>query len=286
MTSYPPDGHVHTQFSWDAPFGNMERTCARAVELGLPSIAFTEHADFGRTILVDSDPTHLPGWLAAHTDEHGVVTPPDLAVENYLAEVARCRELFPGLRILTGVELSEPHWHARRTADLIDLGGFDRILGSVHNLRHVDDRTQEVREYDSGDAYRVLATETVIRSYLAEVEKLATGSDAFGVLAHIDFPVRYWPSGAAPFDPATFEEEYRVALRALARSGRALEVNTRVPLDPVIVRWWYQEGGETLTFGSDAHRPDDLANGLREAAAMVETIGFRPGAHPYDLWRR
>ncbi|MFI5953596.1 PHP domain-containing protein [Cryptosporangium sp. NPDC051539] len=264
----------------------MERTCARAVELGLPSIAFTEHADFGRTILVSGDREDLPGWLAAHTDEHGVVTPPDLDVEGYLASIARCRDLFPGLRILSGVELSEPHWHSRRTAELIDLGGFDRVLGSVHNLRHVDEQTREEHEYDSGDAYRMLDADTVIRNYLAEVEKLATGSDAFHVLAHIDFPVRYWPAGAAPFDPARFEEEYRVALRALAGSGRALEVNTRVPLEPVIVRWWYEEGGRTLTFGSDAHRPEDLADGLREAAAMVETAGFRPGTHPYDLWRR
>ncbi|HEY6424722.1 MAG TPA: PHP domain-containing protein [Pseudonocardiaceae bacterium] len=42
----PSDGHVHSEWSWDAPGGSMERTRARAVELGLPCIAFTEHADF------------------------------------------------------------------------------------------------------------------------------------------------------------------------------------------------------------------------------------------------
>src|SRR6478672_13755272 len=41
----PSDHHVHTEWSWDAPDGSMERTCLRAVELGLPSVAFTEHAD-------------------------------------------------------------------------------------------------------------------------------------------------------------------------------------------------------------------------------------------------
>jgi histidinol-phosphatase (PHP family) len=43
--SLPVDGHVHTEWSWDAPRGAMERTCARAVELGLPAVAFTEHLD-------------------------------------------------------------------------------------------------------------------------------------------------------------------------------------------------------------------------------------------------
>ena len=35
----PPDNHVHTEWSWDAYAGSMEQSCARALELGLPSIA-------------------------------------------------------------------------------------------------------------------------------------------------------------------------------------------------------------------------------------------------------
>ena len=41
----PADDHVHTEWSWDAVHGSMERSCARAVALGLSSIAFTEHVD-------------------------------------------------------------------------------------------------------------------------------------------------------------------------------------------------------------------------------------------------
>jgi hypothetical protein len=40
----PADGHVHSQWSWDALAGSMEGTCARAAEIGLPALAFTEHA--------------------------------------------------------------------------------------------------------------------------------------------------------------------------------------------------------------------------------------------------
>ena len=42
----PADSHVHSQWSWDALAGSMEGTCRRAVEIGLPAVAFTEHADF------------------------------------------------------------------------------------------------------------------------------------------------------------------------------------------------------------------------------------------------
>ena len=43
----PPDNHVHSQFSWDTGANaSMEQTCRRAVALGLPAVAFTEHVDF------------------------------------------------------------------------------------------------------------------------------------------------------------------------------------------------------------------------------------------------
>jgi histidinol-phosphatase (PHP family) len=87
------------------------------------------------------------------------------------------------------------------------------------------------------------------------------------LLAHIDYPVRYWPAQAGPFDPNAFEEKFRQALRVLTVSGRALEVNTAVPLHAPVVRWWREEGGEAVTFGSDGHDPTLLASGFAEAAA-------------------
>ncbi|GAA4964637.1 hypothetical protein GCM10023334_085180 [Nonomuraea thailandensis] len=63
----------------------------------------------------------------------------------------------------------------------------------------------------------------------------AAVTDVFSVLAHIDYPVRYWPGRkAGPFDPSAFEEEFRHALRVTAQSGRALEINTRVPMGPAL----------------------------------------------------
>jgi len=38
---------VHTQWSHDTgPQASMTAACTRAVELGLPAVAFTEHLDF------------------------------------------------------------------------------------------------------------------------------------------------------------------------------------------------------------------------------------------------
>jgi histidinol-phosphatase (PHP family) len=87
----------------------------------------------------------------------------------------------------------------------------------------------------------------VVRDYLAELTGLLEGRDAFTVLAHVDYPLRYWPVQAEPFDVHTLEGEFRHALHVLAASGRTMEVNTRGQLRPDLARWWRDEGGETVT---------------------------------------
>src|SRR2546427_302661 len=95
----PPDLHVHTEWSYDGRRGSMERSCERAIELGLPAVAFTDHADF----------------VKVHEDQYCV----DIA--GYLDSVERCRTKFPGLRILSGVELGEPHWFPAETAAVLSV---------------------------------------------------------------------------------------------------------------------------------------------------------------------
>jgi histidinol-phosphatase (PHP family) len=275
----PADSHVHSEWSWDAAEGSMDRSCAQAVDLGLPAIAFTEHLD--HTIMtVALDVIDGSDQLAALATPDGLLTPPEFDTSGYLEAIEMCRERFPGLRILSGLELGESHWHAAACAKVLGAGRFDRVLGSLHCLPDGDGFAEPPGLY----GHRAAAE--VVRQYLAEVARLLTESDVFSVLAHIDYPVRSWPAQAGPFDPNAFEDEFRHALRVLADSERALEVNTRVPLHPEVVRWWREEGGSAITFGSDAHDPTGLAFGFGEAAGMVEAHGFRPGRHRYDVWTR
>lgn len=273
----PMDSHVHSEWSWDAPGGTMERTCARAVSLGLPAVAFTEHADYSPWIILPSDLEEHVNLQAFATAE-GTIQPAELNLDGYLASLARCRDLFPALRIVSGVELGEPHRHDEVVRRLCVAGEFERVLGSLHSLP-LDEQFSEMPTLFSRHP-----PEQVIRDYLAEVALLIARSDTFGVLAHIGYAVRYWPETAGPFHPEHFEEEFRYALRMLAESGRTYEVNTRAALLPEVVRWWRQEGGRTVTFGSDAHEPSRLAFQFGEAAAMVEAHGFRPGRDPWDVW--
>jgi histidinol-phosphatase (PHP family) len=85
----------------------------------------------------------------------------------------------------------------------------------------------------------------------------------------------------------TFKEEYRAVFRTLAPSGRALEINTRSPMAFVSqVHWWWEEGGDAVSFGSDAHQPFRVGEHLDLAVDVAEAAGFRPGHDRFDFWRR
>ncbi len=263
----------------------MEGSCARAVELGVPAIAFTEHVDFTRWVIAPGVKTQLEPPFAALVGADGRFEAPLLDVDGYLACLRGCRERFPGLRILAGVELEAPHWYPDEVKAILARVDGARVLGALHTVE-IGGEPWPIEDLFGEYAPEGLTPEQALRAYLAEVLRMVESASPFAVLAHIDYPIRHWPASEGPFDPAGFEEEYRAVLHALAGSGRALEVNTVVPLHPEIVRWWHEAGGKAVSFGSDSHAPSRVARRFAEATAMAEGHGFSPGPGPHDLWRR
>lgn len=276
----PPDDHVHSRFSWDAAEGDLEGTCRRAVALGLPAVSFTEHVD------LEAWSAPPGGWawpegVRGTVDDHGRFLAAPLEVEAYVAEVARCRDLFGGLRIRLGIELDAGHRHPAAVAGLLRTG-FERVVGSIHSLPDLDAPGQRL-EVDAAFAQR--EPEAVVLAYLAEVREMVASDVPFDVLGHVDYPLRHWPAGReVPWD--VLADPLRDVLAGLAASGRALEVNTALPLDLRVVRWWHEAGGQAVSFGSDAHSPAELARRFRDVSAAVEHCGFRPVGDPTALWRR
>ena len=264
----------------------MEATCARALELGLPAIAFTEHADF--TAWTSRHGVENAHWATRHIEDH--TERGDLDIAAYWECLDRCRARFPELRIESGVELGEPHLFPEESARLLGHRPLDRVLGSLHCIE-LDGvlADMSIRGVLSAEH----ATERT-RAYLRATLDLVESDAPFAILTHMDYPKRFWPHAELRFDEHVFEDEYRDVLRALARSGRALEINTsraipapRAPCPgPVVLRWWHEAGGVAVSFGSDTHSPDHLAAGFAEAAAMAEAAGFRPNDDPAGLWLR
>jgi histidinol-phosphatase (PHP family) len=246
----------------------MERSCERALEIGLPGIAFTEHADF----------------VTIHEGQH----PVDIA--GYHEAIERCRARFKDLRILSGVELGEPHWFPEETARVLGAGKLDRVLGSIHCIR-LDGREVDASQFRFEPAADQAGA---VRKYFEETLAMVESSEPFHALAHLDYPKRYWPEGLSAYREEDYESELRAILVAAAGRGCVLEANTtrgdggESKLCPglKVLRWWHEVGGEAVSFGSDAHQPDTVAGGFELATQVVEAAGFKPSSDPMALWRR
>jgi histidinol-phosphatase (PHP family) len=267
------DNHVHTQWSWDAPReASMARSCEQALAAGLPGVAFTDHLDF--TTWTDGDQIGRE-----KLDPHRYARMHVLDVTGYLATLDECRQRYPDLRILSGVEIGEAHLWAASASAAVAVG-FDRILGSLHAIPY------QGRLTAADDLFRQMPASDVMRRYLAELLRLVEGSDIFQVLAHLDFPRRMWPQAAGPYEERAFEAEYRAVLQALAASDRVLEVNTKSPLVSAgLLGWWREAGGRAVSFGSDAHQPWRVGDKFKLAVDVVEAAGFRAGRDRFDFWR-
>jgi histidinol-phosphatase (PHP family) len=98
----------------------------------------------------------------------------------------------------------------------------------------------------------------------------------------------------APYREEDYEELLRVVLMAAAKRGCVLEVNTtrgqsdERKLCPglTVIRWWHELGGTAVSFGSDAHQPDQVGGGFKLATQIVEAAGFKTAKDPMALWRR
>src|SRR5258708_2425284 len=260
----PPDLHVHTEGGWEGRRGARGRSWGRAIEVGPAAIAFTEHAD----------------WALVHKGQHSV----DLA--GYFDAIERCRAKFKGLRILTGVELGEPHWYPAETTEVLASGHLDQVLGSIHCIR-IDGEMVDASQFPERAAGDFPGA---VREYFRETLAMVESGQAFETLAHIDYPKRYWLHGPKPHREADYEAEIRAVLKAAAATGRVLEVNTTrgrvLSPDITVVRWWRELGGQAVQYGSDAHQPDKVAEGFNVATQMVESAGFKPARDPMALWRR
>lgn len=262
------DSHVHTQFSWDTVEGDMAASCEAALAAGLDGVAFTDHADVDAWDVATSDEQPLGEPLASLVVD-GVVAPPPLDRDAYLAAIDGCRRRYPSLAILTGAELGEAHRHPARSA--AQAGGLERILGSVHSVE-LDGTFLE----PPGLVQR-LGAAGAVHAMLDETERMIAGTDLPHVLTHPDYVFRYLAPGDAPI--TAFEERYRHVLGLAADAGLAMELNT-ARLSTELVGWWRDAGGRTVSIGSDSHSPATLGRGFAGAVALLAAHGYREPVDP------
>lgn len=249
----PHDYHMHTNFSCDCT-ASMADMCRGAITQGIPEIGFTEHYD----LVPSEDPNCRDAFR----------------LEPWAAELERCRAEFAGqLTIRAGVELGEPHRYAAEAAVLLARYPFDYALGSLH---WVGAECIFDLEY-----FKARPAAEAFRRYFLELERVARGG-GFNILSHLDVPVRAAFGVYGGYDPRDHEQHIRPVLQACIDNGLALDLNTAAlrgrakTLCPgeQILRWYVEMGGERVTLGSDAHRPDQVGSHLPTALAAARAAGL------------
>ena len=106
--------------------------------------------------------------------------------------------------------------------------------------------------------------------------------DDIDVYGHIDYVVRYGPTQAENYSYAKYKEILDEILKTLISKNIGLELNTAGlkyglgfahPHTDVLKR--YRElGGEIITIGSDAHKPEHLAYDFSKVPDILKEAGF------------
>ena len=254
---YRSDYHLHTLISSDSR-ASLEQQARAALEAGLNELCVTDHWN-----LLDQQAkplSHTRDWAAS------------------IAHIQRAREQFAGqLEIRLGIEVGNGEMDpAGVTEGLISAGAdLDFVIGSLHNMSlgsgglGIYTAAHQCQQLEEGIA--------LLDDYVDTLTALAA-TNTFDVMGHVIYPLRYLPpQWQLTLDP--YEDQLRELFHSLIQSGRGIEFNTTqgsTVMDWVPVLNLYRNcGGEIITIGSDAHRPEYVGAGFTEASELLKTLGFR-----------
>ena len=251
---YLTDYHTHSICS---PDGNVpiSQMAAAAKAAGLREMCITDHCD-----LLD-----LNGQRALTFDWSDI-----------LAQYRQARRLEDGsFTLRLGLELGGAHVSPTHAAAILKAGDPDFVIGSVHNKSEaLGGGDFYFEQYDSPEFCHEMLSDYF--SSLLEVARLGL----YDSLGHIIYPLRYMVMRDGQ---QVSLEPHRPVLReiftAVLDQDRGVEVNTyrgRTVADWRDTLALYREmGGEKVTVGSDAHRPEDVGLGVAQAMDLLRELGFR-----------
>lgn len=244
------DYHVHSSFSEDCEVA-MELMVQGAVEKGIKELCFTEHID------IDYPD---PNWTFS------------LDLAKYSAEIRKMQQIYgEQIRIFKGVELGlQPHV-LQNYKKLVKKKNFDFIICSMHATKGLD--------LHSGKFFEGKSLNQAYEEYYSELLTCIQSFRDFSVLGHLDLVTRY------KYEPGvqSFLDIIEEIFKIIIPTGQGIEINTsgfyygidRVMPSDDILKLYKEMGGEIITIGSDAHKPERLAEYYHHSVELLKNIGFK-----------
>jgi histidinol-phosphatase (PHP family) len=247
----PADYHMHTPLCRHAK-GEPVDYARRAVALGLTEIGFSDHSPMPRDDFDD--------WRML-----------DRQLDEYVAKVRLAQETFPQLTIRLALEVDFLPGHEKWIRQLAARHPWDYFIGSVHYVSDSwdIDNPAKLAEWKTRDAFEVWSI------YFERLTQAAK-SRLFQIIGHADLPKKF---GIRPGQNC--RQMYREFVIAAAETGCAIELNTAglrkdcreiYPCAELLELAWRKN--VPITFGSDAHAPEEVGMNFAEAVALARSVGY------------
>lgn len=247
------DLHTH-HYRCGHATGALEDYAREALARELHIIGLSDHAP----LFADPEDAPAPGMHMARS-----------AFAEYVEEGLELKRRYQdSLEVLVGVEADYLADAVPAYREALAQAELDYVLGSVHYFdgAHVYDKQRWQPDQEVVQVYR---------RYFAFVREAAK-SGLFDIMAHIDAVKAFSPPLEGDVEDAIDE-----TVEVLRECGVAVEINTSgvrkcgEPFpSPAFIEKLHQ-AGVPLTFGSDAHRPHEVAYAQREMMQLLEQIGVR-----------
>lgn len=249
------DYHCHTLCSPDsqAPLDSMANA---AIDAGISEFCVTDHFDLRDPF---ASRVSVYDWAPS------------------LAQYEASRSKFSHrLNLKLGIEFGSAHICPQDALNIIMDAPLDFIIGSNHNWSEaMGGKDFYFTEYtDAAQCYQALD------DYFEGLAAIAALPDCYDVLGHIIYPLRYMCGrDGQSVTLNNYTDRIDSILKTVISNQRGIECNTyrgnSVEEWRPILKRYLELGGELITVGSDAHAPADMGCGIRDAYALLSSVGFR-----------
>ncbi|MBF0484929.1 MAG: histidinol-phosphatase HisJ [Candidatus Omnitrophica bacterium] len=246
------DYHMHTPLCGHAT-GAPQAYAKRAIQTGLVEIGFSDHAP----LLSHKDPTITMDYS-------------QLPIYHDMVESVRA-EFSGELTVRVGIEADYMAGYEDRTKAMLAQYPYDYVIGSVHFIDKwgFDDPIQ-LKQWDIRDV------DEVYREYFRLLRKSALAR-IFDILGHVDLVKKF------NFHPKKdLTDEVEENARIFKKTGVVIEINTsglRKPAKEIYPSLHdlkiYCQKGIPITFGSDAHRPEEVGMDMDNGREWALAAGYK-----------
>jgi len=246
------DYHMHTPLCGHA-IGTPDEYTKQAIQLGLKEIGFSDHAPMVHK--------PMPGITMTFDEQ-----------PKYNSMIEEVREKYASqISIKIALETDFLPGYEAKTKSIIDSFPYDYIIGSVHFIDGwaFDDPA-------SRDYWNKCDVNDIYRKYYALLRQSAK-TGFFQIIGHCDLPKKF---GARATVDLT--DEIKATAKVFKDTGVAVEINTAGLRKPIGEMYpapqclkIYREAGVPLTFGSDAHAPQDVGKDFDKAVDLAKWAGYK-----------